>query len=78
MAYADCPEELAILYRPLHETRAVSVSWALYKNVQMSSLLKAAEWKNHNVFINNYMRDMTHYKNGMHILGPMFVAKHQV
>jgi hypothetical protein len=78
MAYADCPDEVAILYRPLHETRAVSISWALYKNVQMSSLLKAAEWKTHNVFINNYMRDMTHYKNGMHILGPMIVAGHQV
>jgi hypothetical protein len=69
---------MANLYRPLHETRVVSISWALFKKVQMTSLLKAAEWKTHNVFINNYMRDMTHFQDGMHILGPLVVTQHKV
>ena len=47
-------------------------------NVQMTSLLEATEWKSHNVFINNYMRDMTHFQDGMHILGPIVIAQHSV
>jgi hypothetical protein len=78
MAYADSPDEEAIMFRLLHETKAISISWALFKNVQMSSLLKAVEWKTHNVFLSNYMRNLTHLKDGMHILGPMIVAEHQV
>jgi tRNA G37 N-methylase Trm5 len=77
-AYKNCPEEEAVMHRLLNETRAISTSWALFKKVQMTSLLRAAEWKTHNAFINNYMRDRTHFKDGMHILGPIDVAQHIV
>jgi hypothetical protein len=78
MAYRDYPDEVAILHRVLHETRAIASSWALFNNVPMSSLLKAAEWKSHNVFTNNYLRDLSHIQDDMLRLGPTVVGQHKV
>jgi hypothetical protein len=77
-SYKNCTTEEATLHRVLHETRGIATSWALLKNVPMDSLLSVAEWKNHNVFTNNYLRDMTHSQNGMLSLGPIVVAQHVV
>jgi hypothetical protein len=77
-AYKTCPHQEAQLHRVLHETRGIATSWALFHNVQMTSLLRAAEWKSPNVFINNYMRDMSHVQDGLHKLGPIVVAQHIV
>jgi hypothetical protein len=77
-AYKTCPTEQAILHRCLHETRSIATSWALFHNVQMTSLLRAAEWKSANVFINNYMRDMSHVQDGTSKFGPIVVAEHIV
>jgi hypothetical protein len=76
MAYRDCPDELAIVHRILHEIRAIASSWALFNNV--SSLMKAAKWKSHNVFTNNYLRDLSHIQDDMLRLGSTVVDQHKV
>jgi hypothetical protein len=77
-AYQSCPTEQAILHRCLHETRGIATSWALFHNVQMVHILRAAQWKSPNVFINNYMRDMSHVQDGNLKFGPIVVAEHVV
>ena len=42
-----------------HEVRAIATSTRLWLTNSVASLLKAANWKNHNTFTSFYFRDMT-------------------
>jgi hypothetical protein len=77
-SHKNCPKEEAILHRLLHEVLGIATSWALYRHVPMSSLMEAAEWKNHNVFTHNYLRDLTDSRDGLLSLGQLVVAQHVV
>ena len=53
-----------------HEVRAVTASWAYYKNMAMEDLLKACSWKSQNTFTKHYLRNMALDQEGRCRFGP--------
>jgi hypothetical protein len=78
LVYKDCPTAQADLFRAAHEIRGLATTWAALNSVALSSILKTAQWRNHNVFTARYLKDFTFVKEEMLVLGPLVVAEHVV
>ena len=61
-----------------HDVRAISSSWAFFKNVAVENIMQACSWKSHNTFTSFYLRDLTRIQGDMMCLGPLVVAQHTV
>jgi len=47
-----------------HDVRALAASWAFFKGIPVSDILKAAVWKTENTFISYYLKDILREEGG--------------
>ena len=79
MVYSRAGEDTDVLSgRTTHAVRAFAASWAFFKNVSLSDILKACSWKAQSTFASFYLKDMTLMKEDLHVLGPLVVAQNRV
>ena len=79
IAYAKASPETQRLFKvKAHDVRAISSSWAFFKNVAMENIMQACSWKAHNTFTNFYLRDLSRIQGEMLSLGPIVVAQQTV
>ena len=57
-----------------HELRAISVSTALWRNVAVKDIVRAAGWRSSSTFGRFYLRDMTSDMRALDVLGGIVVA----
>lgn len=75
-AYAQCPADVIQLSSAkTHEVRALATSLAWKANIPLSEILEAANWTNHNTFINHYLRENAFERDEVWKLGPVVAAQ---
>ena len=74
-AHASFPEELSLLFKVrAHDIRGIATSMLLWKNCSVASILEAACWKTHSVFVDYYLRDVQRQEGDVSALGPVVAA----
>ena len=74
-AHASFPENLCPLFKVrAHDVRGVATSMLLWKNCSIASILEAACWRTHSVFVNHYLRDIQRQEGDVFTLGPVVAA----
>ena len=79
VAYEHASPDTQRLYKMKpHDVRALSSSWAFFKNVSMENIMQSCSWKSHNTFTSFYLKDLTRIQEDMLCLGPLVVAQQTV
>ncbi|XP_045130668.1 uncharacterized protein LOC123515846 [Portunus trituberculatus] len=74
-AHESFPEELGPLFKVrAHDIRGIATSMLLWKNSSVASILEAACWKTHSVFVDYYLRDIQRQEGDVSALGPVIAA----
>jgi integrase len=76
-AYDASSENTRQLYGiKAHQVRSMAASWAFLRNASLESILEAGNWRAHNTFTHFYLKDLSHIREQMMILGPVVAASH--
>ncbi|XP_045101307.1 uncharacterized protein LOC123498206 [Portunus trituberculatus] len=74
-AHESFPEELGPLFKVwAHDIRGIATSMLLWKNSSVASILEAACWKTHSVFVDYYLCDIQRQEGDVSALGPVIAA----
>ena len=74
--YSNPNEEVAqISGRTTHAIRALAATLAFTSQAGLDEVLRACSWKTHSTFTEFYLKDLTHMRENLLILGPLVAAQ---
>ena len=74
--YSNANKDAATLVsRTTPAIHAMATSLAFSSQISLDETLKNCSWKNHTIFSDFYLKDMTQVHNDLHSLGPLVAAQ---
>ena len=74
-AYENCDDPTAALFQArAHDLRAMATSWNAHRRLDLTDILKAAQWQSQNTFTSFYLKDMSLVEGDLFKIGPFVSA----